>query len=71
MCVLSDRQLKNSVDAKNMKHGQNIPYGAGARITSGCSKRPSGKTAPESEIRHSSFVKRELIIMHYVIGLPD
>ncbi len=30
------------------KHGWNYPYGAEARITSGCSKRPSSK-APASE----------------------
>ena len=32
-------------------HGWNFPYGAEARITSGCSKRSSGKAAASEEAR--------------------
>jgi hypothetical protein len=47
LCHSPRRLQKDSVDVK--KHGWNFPYGTEARITSGCSKKPSSKAAAREE----------------------
>jgi hypothetical protein len=46
-----NRLRNNSVDAESMVGG--FPYGTEARITSGCSKRPSSKAAASKEARRT------------------